>query len=92
VFLVTLLAVRHLGMLTTDARPASLPYAALLGANVGSKVTPLGSLATLLWLDMLARRGVRVGWGRYTRLAALPTAAALVAALLALALVDKLAH
>ena len=56
-FLVALLALRHLGMLTHDARPATLPYAALLGANVGSKLTPLGSLATLLWLDMLARRG-----------------------------------
>ena len=63
VFLVALLAVRHLGILTLDARPATLPYATLLGANVGSKLTPLGSLATLLWLDLLRRRGLRVGWG-----------------------------
>lgn len=92
VFLVALLALRHLGMLTLDARPATLPYAALLGANVGSKLTPVGSLATLLWLDMLARRGVRVGWARYTRLAALPTLAALLASLLALAATDRLLH
>ncbi|MGZ3408468.1 MAG: ArsB/NhaD family transporter [Polyangia bacterium] len=92
VFLVALLALRHLGTLTHDARPATLPYAALLGANVGSKLTPLGSLATLLWLDMLARRGVRVGWARYTRLALLPTAAALLAALAALALSERLFH
>ncbi len=92
VFLVTLLAVRHLGMLTRDARPATLPYAALLGANVGSKLTPLGSLATLLWLDMLGRRGIRVGWARYTRLALWPSAAALLAALFALALTEQLLH
>jgi arsenical pump membrane protein len=92
VFLVALLALRHLGTLTHDLRPTTLPYAALLGANVGSKLTPLGSLATLLWLDMLARRGVRVGWARYTRLALLPTAAALLAALLALAATDRLLH
>jgi arsenical pump membrane protein len=92
VFLVALLALRHLGMLTHDARPATLPYAALLGANVGSKLTPLGSLATLLWLDMLARRGVRVGWARYTRLALMPTLAALLAALAALALSERLFH
>ncbi len=92
VFLVTLLALRHLGMLTHDARPATLPYAALLGANVGSKLTPLGSLATLLWLDMLARRGRRIGWARYTRLALWPSAAALLAALFALALSERLMH
>jgi len=92
VFLVALLALHHLGMLTHDVRPATLPYAALLGANVGSKLTPLGSLATLLWLDMLGRRGVRVGWGRYTRLAVIPTMAALVAALLALDVSERWFH
>jgi arsenical pump membrane protein len=92
VFLVALLAIRHLGMLTQDLRPATLPYAALLGANVGSKLTPLGSLATLLWLDMLARKKLHIGWARYTRLALLPTAAALVAALFALALSERLFH
>ena len=92
VFLVALLALRHLGILTHDARPATLPYAALVGANVGSKLTPVGSLATLLWLDMLRRRGLHVGWGRYTRLAALPTAAAVLTALVALAVTERLIH
>ena len=92
VFLVALLALRHLDILTHDPKPATLPYAALLGANVGSKLTPLGSLATLLWLDMLGRRGLRIGWGRYTRLALWPSAAALLAALLALALAERLLH
>jgi arsenical pump membrane protein len=92
VFLVTLLALRHLGMLTRDAHPATLPYATLLGANVGSKLTPLGSLATLLWLDLLGRRRLKVGWARYTRLALMPSAAALIAALVALALSERLFH
>jgi arsenical pump membrane protein len=92
VFLVTLLALRHLGMLTVAARPTTLPYAALIGANVGSKLTPLGSLATLLWLDLLARRGLRIGWARYTRLALLPTAAAVLAGLLALTVTEHLLH
>ncbi|MFI5289808.1 MAG: ArsB/NhaD family transporter, partial [Polyangia bacterium] len=60
-------------------------YAALLGANIGSKLTPVGSLATLLWLEMLRRRGLRLSWGRYTLYAAAPTAATLAAALLILA-------
>jgi arsenical pump membrane protein len=88
VLLLTLLALRLLtasaGVLPATL-PATLPYGAILGANVGSKLTPMGSLATLLWLHMLAARGLRVGWGRYLRMAALPTAAALAAAWAALA-------
>lgn len=90
VLLATILALRHLGAAALVGTPVTLPYAALLGANVGCKLTPIGSLATLLWLDMLARRGLRVGWGRYARLAMLPTLAALLAALAALALGERL--
>jgi arsenical pump membrane protein len=92
VFLVTLLALRHLGTLTVNARPATLPFAALVGANVGSKLTPLGSLATLLWLDMVHRRGFKMGWARYTRMALMPTASAVLAALFALALSELVFH
>lgn len=86
VLLATILALRHLATTALAVSPVTLPYAALLGANVGCKLTPIGSLATLLWLELLARRGLGIGWGRYVRLAALPTLAALTAALLALAL------
>ncbi|CAM2968815.1 ArsB/NhaD family transporter [Helicobacter burdigaliensis] len=37
-----------------------LVYAHLLGCNIGSKLTPIGSLATLLWLDGLKRNGVKI--------------------------------
>jgi len=54
-----LLAIRHLSVLTPDARPATLPYAALLGANVGSKLTPLGSLAAnVSFVEADALRGL----------------------------------
>jgi arsenical pump membrane protein len=79
VLLVSVLALKNIGATTL------LPYAALLGANIGSKLTPVGSLATLLWLEMLRRRGLRLSWGRYTLYAAAPTAATLAAALLILA-------
>jgi arsenical pump membrane protein len=71
--------------LAQGGTPHLVPYAALLGANVGSKLTPTGSLATLMWLNMLGARGVRIGWVRYVRHAALPTLATLLAGLLALA-------
>jgi arsenical pump membrane protein len=61
-----------------------------LGANVGSKLTPIGSLATLLWLEMVSRRGWRIGWGRYITLAAAPTLVGLLASLALLALTRAL--
>jgi arsenical pump membrane protein len=39
--------------------------AMILGVDVGPKFTPFGSLATLLWLDILRRNGIRISWLRY---------------------------
>lgn len=50
--------------------PEILPkavYAAILGTNIGCKLTPIGSLSTLLWLGLLRERGYRIGWGQYLR-------------------------
>jgi arsenical pump membrane protein len=73
-----------LGLL--PAGDGTLALAALVGANIGEKLTPIGSLATLLWLDLLRRHRVTVSWGRYVTLAALPTITATLAALALLAL------
>lgn len=56
----------------------------IVGIDVGPSFTTLGSLATLLWLALLRRRGVRVSSLDYMRAAALPAAAALTAAILPL--------
>lgn len=42
-----------------------LMYAHLLGCNVGSKLTPIGSLATLLWLASLKRYDIYISFWRY---------------------------
>lgn len=64
------------------------PYAAILGVNIGAKLTPYGSLATLLWLDILARRGIKVSWWTYLRENLLPTFLVLGSAVLVLALLS----
>ncbi|WP_276891584.1 arsenic transporter [Helicobacter japonicus] len=47
----------------------SLVMAHLLGCNIGSKLTPIGSLATLLWLESLKIHGIHIGFMRYMAVA-----------------------
>jgi len=67
-----------------DIGNQAMIYANIVGCNLGPKMTPFGSLATLLWLHTLKKEGISINYWSYSKFGLIVTPPVLLIVLLSL--------
>lgn len=58
--------------------------ASVLGADLGALLTPIGTLATLIWMFLLKKESIKITWGQYLKVTFLVVPIGLIISLLSL--------
>ncbi len=71
------------------ASAITLTAAAVVGADIGPKMSPIGSLATLIWLHRLEGDGIHIDWRTYVWVGVVLTVPILLVGLITLASIPR---
>ncbi|MCF6409417.1 arsenic transporter [Pseudalkalibacillus salsuginis] len=68
-----------------DAHTLQVAYLAnIIGSDIGALLTPVGTLATLLWMFILREHKIHISWKQYTKIAFIVIPLGLIISLLSL--------
>src|SRR5690606_7270880 len=68
-----------------DTITLQLSYLAnVIGADIGSLLTPVGTLATLIWMYLLRQNGIHITWTQYFKVTLMVIPIGLIVSLLSL--------
>lgn len=82
------LMIGTLALTNLDLDPLALKLSYLsgvIGSDIGALLLPIGTLATLMWMHIVRKGGVRITWGQYLSVSAVVIPVTLIVTLLLLA-------
>jgi len=68
-----------------DLHTLQISYLAnIIGSDIGSLITPMGTLASLIWMFLVRKNGIKISWAKYMKVTIMVIPSALLISLLSL--------